>query len=70
MQSIIKYTTVPVCFIQSIMNRIHLTDDMLLYLAKYYITERDCLALALSGVSERFTQLYGSNRLNSHICIL
>jgi len=39
-----------------------LIDDMLLYLAKHYFPNKDCLSLALSGVSEIFQVLYGTNR--------
>jgi len=44
------------------MNRIALTDDMLWYLSRHFLSERDRLALALSGTSERFILLYANNR--------
>ena len=47
----------------------YLPDDMLLFLAKHYLNERDHLALAIAGASERFTTLYGINRY-SNISIL
>ncbi len=48
----------------------YLHDDMLLFLAKYYLSERDNLDLAISGASERFTILYGINRYSRlHILI-
>ncbi len=43
-------------------NRIALNEDMLLHLSRHYLSERDRLALALSGTSERFTLLFTSNR--------
>jgi len=39
-----------------------LPDDMLLYLSRYHLGERDRLALAFSGANERFPLLYGTNR--------
>jgi len=39
------------------------SDDMLLYLAKHYLKEQDCLALAISGSSYNFPSLYAANRL-------
>ncbi len=41
----------------------HLHDDELLYLAKHFLSDKDCLALALSGANESFTRLFGNNRL-------
>ena len=40
-----------------------LPDDMLIYLAKHFLKEQDCLALALSGSSYNFPSLYTANRL-------
>ena len=40
-----------------------LPDDMLIYLAKHFLKEQDCLALALSGSSFNFPSLYTANRL-------
>ena len=40
-----------------------LPDDMLLYIAKHFLKEQDCLALALSGSSYNFPSLYAANRL-------
>ena len=39
----------------------YLHDDMLLLLSKY-LSEKDCLALAISGANKRFSELYGINR--------
>jgi len=33
-------------------------DDILLYLSKNFLRDKDCLNLSLSGVSERFIVLY------------
>ena len=40
----------------------HLHDDMLLYLTKHFVGNKDCVALALSDANERFTALFGENR--------
>lgn len=43
-----------------------LPDDIFLHLAKYHLTERDCLALALSGaMNESYASLHGINRFKS-----
>ena len=39
----------------------YLHDDMLFFLSKY-LSEKDCLALAISGANKRFSELYGINR--------
>jgi len=39
-----------------------LPDDMLLFLSKRYLGKKECLTLALSGVSENFTRLYALYR--------
>ena len=54
---------------------IHLPDDMLLFLAKHYLKEQDCLSLAMSGASDTFASLYTTNRffvLINHVlkCVL
>jgi len=36
-------------------------------LAKKFLSEKDCLALALSGVSKRFAELFGTNRYKAAI---
>ena len=41
---------------------VKLTDDVLLHLAKDYLSEKDCLALALSDVFDRFPILYADKR--------
>ena len=41
-----------------------LPDTVLTILSKQYLSEKDCLALALSGVSKRFSELFGTNRYN------
>ncbi len=49
--------------ITEIKNVPSLPDEMLLYLAKNHLSDRDSLALALSGeISERFAVLHGENR--------
>jgi len=39
----------------------YLIDDMLFFLCKY-LSEKDCLALAISGANQRFSFLYGIKR--------
>jgi len=42
---------------------LQLSDDILFFLAKYFLNNTDCLALALSGSSESFPTILGS-RIN------
>ena len=44
-----------------------LPDLVLHRLAKKFLSEKDCLALALSGVSKRFAELFGTNRYKAAI---
>ena len=46
-----------------------LPDDMLIYLAKHFLKEQDCLALALSGSSYNFPSLYTAKRLGEKVKI-
>ncbi len=40
-------------------------DDIFFHLAKHHLSEKDCLALALSGaISKRFAALHGENKYN------
>ena len=39
-----------------------LPDVFLLLLAKHYLSEKDCISLAISGASDRFSFLFWSNR--------
>ena len=41
---------------------INLPDDILIILAKNYVTEKDGLSLSVSGASENFASFYGNNR--------
>ena len=44
-----------------------LPDLVLHRIAKKFLSEKDCLALALSGVSKRFAELFGTNRYKAAI---
>lgn len=41
---------------------VELSDDMLLFLVNKYLSGKDNLYLSVSGVSDRFALLFGSNR--------
>ncbi len=41
---------------------VELSDDMFIFLAKKYLSEKDNLYLSVCGVSDRFALLYGRNR--------
>lgn len=41
---------------------INLPDDILILLAKKYVTEVDGLSLSVSGASENFASFFGRNR--------
>lgn len=44
-------------------NNFAVPDDIFFYLAKHHLSEKDCLALALSGsISKRFAALHGANK--------